>query len=402
MKILNLALLFVSFLFFGCNLEPLPLETPKDSFDLVINPPSGYTASPLVDGVQLKNGDFIVLGKAVKSSVGDIFLARFDKEGKQILKSEVFDAGKDEDVSNLAIDNDENIYVAGSSFSTSSTNAMLAKFSTKDGNISKLWIKTQEYGVQPNNSWFARVLFDNGQLYIVEGLKFGNNTSNYGLLKLDTEGIVQSSCTSTGKIPSLVTLDATILNSKIYVCGHTAVSKSTQLSWMNSSLCTNPTRLNYSLTSATGFDAARAISTNGTHTFILSNDQSSSNIYKPIIMRTDINALTETGSPRRNIDPTTFVSNLKSYQGKIINQNGSNALLYLGSYSINSDNQEYTDFRKIEVAAFGDIWATLKTHKLTSEQVLAAQDGGYLLIGKSGDLGKVVKTNSGGDCSNCK
>jgi hypothetical protein len=402
MKILNLAFLLIAFLFFGCDLEPLPLEKPKDSFDLVINPPSGYTASPLVDGVQLKNGDFVVLGRAVKSSVGDIFLARFDKEGKQILKSEVFDAGKDEEISNLAIDNDENIYVAGSSFSTTSTNGMLAKFSTKDGNITKLWIKTIEYGVLPNNSWFARVLFDNGQLYIVEGLRFGNNTSNYGLLKLDTEGVVQSSCTTTGKIPSLVTLDATILNSKIYVCGHTAISKSTQLTWINSNLCTTPTRLNYSLTPATGFDAARAISTNGTHSFILSNDQSSINIYKPIIMRTDINALTETGSPRRNIDPTTFVSNLKSYQGKNINQNGSNVLLYIGSYSINADNQEYTDFRRIEVASFGDMWASLKIHKLTSEQVLAAQDGGYLLIGKSGDFGKVVKTNSGGDCSNCK
>jgi hypothetical protein len=402
MKILNSTFLLVAILFFGCDLEPLPLEKPKDSFDLVVNPPSGYTASPLVDGVQLKNGDFVVLGKAVKSSLGDIFLARFDKEGKQILKSEVFDAGKDEEISNLAIDNDENIYVAGSSSNTSSTNGMLAKFSTKDGNITKLWIKTIEYGSLPNNSWFARVLFDNGQLYLVEGLRFGNNTSSYGLLKLDTEGVVQSSCTNTGKIPSLVTLDATISNSKIYVCGHTGTSKSTQLTWINNSLCNNPTRLNYTLTSGSGFDAARAVSTNGTHSFVLSNDQSSSNIYKPILMRTDINVLTETGSPRRNIDPTTFVNNLKSYQGKTINQNGNNELLYVGSYSINSDNQEYTDFRKIEVAAFGDLWAALKSHKLTSEQVLTAQDGGYLLIGKSGDFGKVVKTNSGGDCSNCK
>jgi hypothetical protein len=397
MKILHSIFLFVSILFVGCNLQPLPLDIPKDSFDLRFEPASGYTSSALVDGVQLKNGDFIVVGRAVKGLVGDILVARFDKEGKQIIKAETYDAGNDEEVENMAIDNDENIYIAGRSTSL----GLLAKFSTKNGGFDKAWIKTTEYGVLATNSTFKRVLYDNNQLYIVDAVKFGSNASNYGIRRLDTAGTVISPCATGGKVTSLVALDAAFSNGKIYVCGHTNTSESTQLSWITSNLCQTPIRQNYNLAQSVTFDAARSLVVNTDYSYVLSNDQPATDIYKPILYRNNLTDLSIIGNIRA-IDPTTVSTNLKSYQSRVINSSGSGSLLYVAGFSIVNDSQEYTDFRKIETASFGDVWSSLKRLKLYPEQVITTQDGGYLIIGKSGDIGKVVKTNSAGDCTSCK
>lgn len=396
MKILNIASLFALLLFLGCNLEPLPLEIPKDSFELKIDPPSGYTLSPLIDGVQLKNGDFVVVGRVTKNAVGDILVARFDKEGKQIINLKVFNSGGDEVPSSLAIDNDENIYVTGSS----SANGLLFKISTKSGGIDSVWSKTQVYGTLPNNSWFARVLIESSQIYLVEGLKSGGSTDNYGIRRLDLEGVASPVCTTTGKISSFVALDAIILNGKIYACGH-ANSNSTQISWNVSNICSNPLRQNYALPTAISFHAARSLIANSSYIFIVSNDQPPGTIYKPILYRCDPSTLSQTGNVV-TIDPSAEYSNLKDFQGKAMClANNGTAIVLTINYSINGDNKVYTQLRNIETGALNKVWA--KSHNINTEQVINAQDGGYLIIGKAeGEIGKVIKTNSIGECTSCK
>jgi Beta-propeller repeat len=394
MKILNLAFLLIAFLFFGCNLEPLPLEIPKDSFDLRIDPPSGYTLSSLIDGVQLKNGDFVVIGRTVKNAAGDILVARFDKEGKQIINLKVFNSGGDEVPSSIAMDIDENIYVTGNS----STNGLLFKISTKSGGIDSVWTKTQVYGTLPNNSWFARILIENSQIYLVEALKSGGSTDNYGIRRLDLEGVASPLCT-TGKVNSFVVLDAIVLNGKIYACGHT--SSSVQTSWLTSSHCTAPILKNYVLPTATSFHAARSLIANSSYVFMLSNDQPPGTIYKPILYRCDPSTLSQTGNIT-TIDPSVEVSNLQSFQGwaMCLGNTGTNILLTI-NYSVNGDNKVYTQLRNVETGALNKVWA--KSHNINSTQVINAQDGGNLIIGNAeGSIGKVIKTNSIGECSSCK
>jgi hypothetical protein len=395
MKIVNFGFLLIVILSFGCNLEPLPLEIPKDSFDLKIDPPSGYTLSPLIDGVQLKNGDFVVVGRAVKNAAGDILVARFDKEGKQIINLKVFNSGGDESPSSIAIDNDENIYVTGNS----STNGLLFKISTKSGSIDSVWSKTQVYGTLPNNSWFARILIGNSQIYLVESLISGGSTDNYGIRRLDLDGVASPLCT-TGKTTSLVTKDATLLNGKIYACGHTP-STSIQTTWSTSSFCNIALQKTYALPTATTFNAAWSLIANSSYIFIVTNDQPSSGVYKPILYRCDPSTLSQIGS-LTTIEPSVEYSNLKDFQGRALClANDGTAIVLTINYSINGDNKVYTQLRNVETGALNKVWA--KSHNINSAQVINAQDGGYLIIGKAeGEIGKVIKTNSIGECSSCK
>ena len=406
MKNLNVTPLFALLLFLACNLEPLPIEPPRDSFELKLDIPSSYTSSKLIDGVQLSNGDFVVVGTATKSSGGDAYVVRFDKEGKQILKAKTFDGTLNEEISNLTIDGEENIYLCGQATDGSNTYGLVIKISTKNGDLNQIWVKHKEYGVYPTGAWFVKIFHDNNQLYIVEGLKGGTADDNkkLGLRRLDTTGTPNLAiCADAGKVAGFVAVDAAFGNGKIYAGGHTKIEQSNQAAWSTSNLCAAPTRQQYTdikIGNST-FHYTRSIVYDNGFNYCLSNDiGTTASVWRTIFYKTKQDNLVRDGN--RYVSKDTLIPNLKDYEATAMNKGGGiNTLVYTASYALNTgDNISRTDLHLVDNIVFNDAWSK-KTYNIFSNQVIVTQDGGYIIIGIANNAGKVVKTNSLGDCASC-
>jgi hypothetical protein len=186
MKIFNLALVLISFLFFGCNLEPLPLdpfdkELKFDEFDKV----------ELFNAFELKNTDIVVGGRAkVKSTQKyDAILVRFDKNGLQ-KDYATFDSGGglDDEIVSLTIDNTENIYLAGRQKDNSNVyKGLIFKIQT-DGKFQSVWVKT--YEEIKSRVTYSQILYTAEQLVVIKGIIDGKDAinDNSGYFKLSTNG----------------------------------------------------------------------------------------------------------------------------------------------------------------------------------------------------------------------
>lgn len=183
----NILLFAMLFSLSGCtDFDPEPIG----KFDMVFNQlNSKFERVYLMDAVQLKNKDIIVGGYVeLKEDKGfDVLLVRLNNWGvvQDLLQ---FDTQADEEITSIAMDVDENIYLAGRRQDNNRTiHGIICKATTKNG-LQKSWNKIYEW--LPSRLSYKIVGNSNNNLMIFRSAVSGDVafSGNAGTFLLDTSG----------------------------------------------------------------------------------------------------------------------------------------------------------------------------------------------------------------------
>jgi hypothetical protein len=154
------------FMVSGCQLDPLPYP---ETFETLVEP-TGAVLNKLIDGVELSNGDVIVIGTATKNGEGDLFIARIDLNGK-VVDSKNFDGGGNDEISAICKDDEEELYVVGKSKTPTKKKGIVFKISPKSKAFKQVWLKDD---IELKECTTLRqVQFLNNLVYVINGTEPG-------------------------------------------------------------------------------------------------------------------------------------------------------------------------------------------------------------------------------------
>jgi hypothetical protein len=405
MKIFNLALVLISFLFFGCNLEPLPLdpfdkELKFDEFDKV----------ELFNAFELKNTDIVVGGRAkVKSTQKyDAILVRFDKNGLQ-KDYATFDSGGglDDEIVSLTIDNTENIYLAGRQKDNSNVyKGLIFKIQT-DGKFQSVWVKT--YEEIKSRVTYSQILYTAEQLVVIKGIIDGKDAinDNSGYFKLSTNGDNKTCMYAYNEsFYPYNSQDAVVNGNKIVFVGCAGATGkanggSNVFTFDINTSCTTPLRkTDFGKLSDGDFDCAGcvAIGSDGNIIAIVNSNVAApkNNLFKPYFVKMNSSNLSIVNNATYKQGLPTDLSNDKSGTSSIVGTNDGNYF-----YATNfSDNLGGNIYSKINKGKIDDSSIPIEIKKLdgwNTRKIITVSNGNFILLSaRAEQINRVIRINSFG------
>ena len=356
----------------------------------------------------MRNTDIVVGGRVkIKSSQKyDAVLIRFDKNG--ILKEySSFDSanGFNDEISSLAIDNSENIYLAGRQKDNNGVfKGLIFKIQTSS-KFQSVWAKT--YEEIKSRVTYSQILYSNDQLVIIKGLINGQDAfnDNSGYFKLTTNG-ENKTCLYTYNEPFYPynSQDAVVNGSKIIFVGCAgamgkAAGGSNIFSFDLNNNCTNPLRKSDFVKLSDGdFDCMGcvAIGSDGNIIAIInSNISAPKNFYfKPYFIKlSPANfSIVNNQTYKKGLPSDTL--NAKNITTSIVSTNDG-GYIFSSNYSDNSDNPLYS---KLIKGKLDDLTSPIELKKIDSwhiAKIISISGGNFILLsGRAEQSNRVLRINS--------
>ena len=380
-------------LFISCDLKPLPEVEPKKTFEKEFPQPAGYSSLAMIDGVQLDNGDFVIIGNATKNGKGDLLALLMSEQGE--IKEQKFFDGLNDKVASITKDDAGNLYIGGRDEDTKK--GIIFKLSTKTGSLAQEWFKT--YDVFTENVTIAQVEFLTPNIYAIKGNQSGlgsTSASRTGYFSVKSaDGSIASTSNCTDNATSVyVVLDAIIAENKIIFGGHG--SNSSQISTLSpSNNCTLISK-NYNTTvdAKGGFNVFKGIVFSGGNLIGIADKEIQSPYIskKTVFVKMNVNDLTKIQTDSVSVS----YNSLNDYQVRSATASADNvSFVYAASYYF-SDEKQTTDLVRVGNVVMQPLWT--RKYNIYTFKLINVRDGGYLLIGKlNSTTEKIIRVNPAGE-----
>jgi hypothetical protein len=391
-KVHFIGFLALVFMINSCQLEPLPYP---ETFETVIEP-SGLVLNKLVDGVELSNGDVIVIGTAKKDGKGDLFIARIDLNGK-VVDTKIFDGGGDDEINAICKDDEEELYIVGRNATT--IKGLVFKISPKNGTFTQVWLKNDV--ALTRGATVKQVQFLNNLVYVINGSLDGSGVvcDSTGFITLTKANALQA---CKGNYSRVGVLTSFVSNGKLIYGGENGSKSSLVLAD-----CLSPKFSTSNLEFSSNFNHIRGLTANADDVFMVGN------IFLPtttgkLLAKTFLTKISWAALPSTTQFSITSanlqIDSTRNKNDYIVTSmvNAPEGVVYAASFSYVGSEVEQTQLKRFPLynisntSGLEDAWKAKPFLNITSVKLLNStykNHGGYIVIGQANQKGKVIKVN---------
>ena len=382
----------------SCQLDPLPYP---ETFETLVEP-TGLVLNKLIDGVELSNGDVVVVGTAKKDIRSDLFIARIGLNGN-VVDYKTFYSGDTAEINAICKDDEDELYIVGRNITKKK--GIIFKISPKSNTFTQVWLKNNLD--IPTCSTLKQVQFSNNVIYAVGGALDGV-VCNSSVFKTFSKSSDTTICK--GNYGGRIGTQASVIgnNGTLVYAGDGNINATNNLrSTLVLASCTSPKFISSNVKYETAYNNIRGMVSTTDDIIVVGNYYSTAgvNAAKSFLVKLPWNSLGTTSefsitNPNNQIDST---KNKGSYV-VVSMTSAPSGVLYAANFFYTGSDIEYTQLKRFNTVNINssqliDAWGAKPFLNITTSKLINSNyqnHGGYIVIGQARQKGKVIKVNREG------